>query len=456
MRTLNRPMFNMGGPIKQGVMHGIREPYKGGGAALVGNPAFPKTGGREHHFTWIPSAAQGIARVAPWAMKLGRGLKTGRAFPAGKMGAWGRLKNIMSPSGRFRDYKGKIPLGGTGTTRGQLVPYGAGVDTSGKMGLWQSLKDPTRLGMAIRENPLTSLGLGYTALGVPRNVPDILGAGWDATKWTGRKVRDQIFGDTFKEPPPPTGVTLPGGGETSKGSGAAYYSKAGKGELKPLTKAQQEKWADAQRGKRLNNLLDIMGYDRSKKTAIADALIDASKIVSDRGTLDKKNITRDLINPIIQATSKRLDKPDQIREAVGLMMAKGEIEKDLYKWKPGTHLKNAQDMADTLGIPIEEAFRRTTSQASTLGQELQALQVLKKSTALTATDIEKQTRIWANKTGKEFKEVITTEMLKGKEDKDPVEIVQALLTGDATKDDGFYQVGTDVIEVRNGVPKQEW
>jgi hypothetical protein len=46
-------------------------------------------------------------------------------------------------------------------------------------------------------------------------------------------------------------------------------------------------------------------------------LIDASKIVSDRGTLDRKNITGELINPIIQATSKRLDKPEQIREAVG-------------------------------------------------------------------------------------------------------------------------------------------
>ena len=34
MRTLNRPMFKMGGPIKEGVMHGIREPYRGGGAAL--------------------------------------------------------------------------------------------------------------------------------------------------------------------------------------------------------------------------------------------------------------------------------------------------------------------------------------------------------------------------------------------------------------------------------------
>ena len=45
--------------------------------------------------------------------------------------------------------------------------------------------------------------------------------------------------------------------------------------------------------------------------------------------LDKRNITQELINPIIQATSKRLDKPAQIREAVGLMATKAEIEKDL-------------------------------------------------------------------------------------------------------------------------------
>jgi hypothetical protein len=44
MRTLNRPMFRYGGPIKEGVMHGIREPKRNGGsmrAALVGNPMFP-------------------------------------------------------------------------------------------------------------------------------------------------------------------------------------------------------------------------------------------------------------------------------------------------------------------------------------------------------------------------------------------------------------------------------
>jgi len=101
-----------------------------------------------------------------------------------------------------------------------------------------------------------------------------------------------------------------------------------------------------------------MGYDRSKKTAIGDALIDASKIVSDRGTLDRKNITRDLINPIIQATSKRFDKPEQIREAVGLMMTKADLEKEMYQSKPGTQLKAAQDYVSEFGGSMANAYKQ--------------------------------------------------------------------------------------------------
>ena len=56
MRPLNRPMFRYGGPIKQGIMSGIREPKKNGGSMrekqgkyLVGDPIYPKTDGRAHH-----------------------------------------------------------------------------------------------------------------------------------------------------------------------------------------------------------------------------------------------------------------------------------------------------------------------------------------------------------------------------------------------------------------------
>jgi len=124
------------------------------------------------------------------------------------------------------------------------------------------------------------------------------------------------------------------------------------------TEASRADFAKKQRTQRVNKYLDLMGYDRSKKTAIADALIDASKIVSERGTLEKKNITRDLINPIIQATSKRFDKPDQIREAVGLMMVKADLEKEMYQAKPGTQMKAAQDYVSQFGGTYANAYKQ--------------------------------------------------------------------------------------------------
>ena len=75
MRTLSRPMFNMGGPIKQGVMHGIREPYAHGTrAALVGNPVYPQTGGREHHNIVLKNTLQYgnkiLPKIRPWWSKI--------------------------------------------------------------------------------------------------------------------------------------------------------------------------------------------------------------------------------------------------------------------------------------------------------------------------------------------------------------------------------------------------
>jgi hypothetical protein len=114
-------------------------------------------------------------------------------------------------------------------------------------------------------------------------------------------------------------------------------------ELKIIEDAKLKK-AKADRDKRVNNLLEIMGYDKSKNDAVSKALIDASQIIGERGTLSKKNITRELINPIIAATGKRLEKPEQIREAVGLMMAKGEIEKDIAKGKGSQTAQTARDL----------------------------------------------------------------------------------------------------------------
>ena len=46
MRPLNRPMFRTGGPIKEGIMTGIKDNT---GTGLVGDKRYPKTDGRSHH-----------------------------------------------------------------------------------------------------------------------------------------------------------------------------------------------------------------------------------------------------------------------------------------------------------------------------------------------------------------------------------------------------------------------
>jgi hypothetical protein len=91
---------------------------------------------------------------------------------------------------------------------------------------------------------------------------------------------------------------------------------------KKLIEEANLKKAKAAKDKRLTELLEIMNYDKSRKNAAYDALIDASEVIRETGFKDKS------ILPIVKATSARFDKPEQIKEAVGLMMAKGEIEKD--------------------------------------------------------------------------------------------------------------------------------
>ena len=106
------------------------------------------------------------------------------------------------------------------------------------------------------------------------------------------------------------------------------------------------KLAKADKDKRVNNLLEIMGYDKSKKDAAYDALIDASQIISQAPGGESLDISRDIIQPAIGAASKRFDKPKEIREAVGLLMAKGEVEKDIAQAK-GTSSEQAIDALAT-------------------------------------------------------------------------------------------------------------
>jgi len=363
MRTLNRPMFNWGGPVKQGIMHGIREP---------------------HQWGQIVGAAGKIApRLGPMASKV-----------------FGRIKNIFGKRGpgTQKDVYGGYSEYGPVITRKVTTP-----------GAWQPSwlgRDPTvgLIGGAGRgiykgiTSP-TAKTIGEKAWRVGTSPTVLLGGGYfGAKKLFGGDDADDLVTDVMK---------------------AGGYTKADE----KKTKKAQAAFAEAQRDTRVKKYLDMMGYDRSKKTAVADALIDASKIVSDRGTLETKNITRDLITPIIQATSKRFDKPEQIREAVGLMSVKAAITKDL---------EDPQDK-ELRRLQIEGA-KQKLAESGSFEVDMRT-PLLSARTPPNKKQLEQYARLTADKYGETFTMVdSTTEVPEG--------------------GTGIYMIEGKIFRVIDGVPKQ--
>ena len=93
MRPLNRPMFRYGGPIKEGIMSGMKEKQA---INTVGSPLAPKDASGRQGYA-LPMALMAAARFLPAAY---RGFKAARAYtPLSKnLGTFGRLKDIFTPS----------------------------------------------------------------------------------------------------------------------------------------------------------------------------------------------------------------------------------------------------------------------------------------------------------------------------------------------------------------------
>ena len=389
MKTLNRPMFNWGGPVKEGIMHGIREPHVRG--QIVGRAMPHIQRGWQAFKNIFGKTAPGsrtIPRQGPtYYPPTGRTLSS-KGYPGGKItgtpqgpGSVEVTEQIFTPK-PWAAATGKYLKGSPEYAIGKKIVEGRGL--LGKPIKWAA------------KSPLISGGLIYS------------GGKWlwpDGTEATDAEVKN---------------IQKPGG----------YPKGKGKGTGTPTGNAAA--FAQAQREERLNKYLQMMGYDQSKKTAIADALIDASKIVSDRGTLDRKNITGELINPAIQAFSKRLDKPQQIREAVGLMAAKAEIEKDLED--PSIKALRLEQLKGLRG-----GFSKDIGDfiLSAKGQKI-------KPEAL-----KRYARAKADQHGLDFT-VVTDEMITGVgEGATEDQVIQSVV-----KDDGVYMIGDALIQVTGGVPKR--
>ena len=360
MRTLNRPMFRYGGPIKEGVMNGIREPKKNGGSmspqfntGLVGDERYPKTDGRENHAFFLAPFVAPLMAAARAAPAVYRGFKAAKTFAPGKLGKFGRLKDMFSPSGRFRNTT--KPTVKINKTTGQVIE---GSEPS-KLGILQSLKDPTRLGAAIRENPFTALST-LTLPNMALSAAPIVGKG---ALGAGKMFIDAVLpGEQFRGDEKETeGAVLE---KLTTDTIEKVLSPAGEKALAADKKAQAEaaaiageNFAKAQKEKRIEGYREIMDIKGMNKDAAYNSLIAASQAVLGEG--DFKGSLKDgsLINKIIGTTSQAFDKPAKTKDAINSLILKGEIEKNINEGKEGSQMKAAKDFAAAQGISVTQAYK---------------------------------------------------------------------------------------------------
>jgi hypothetical protein len=328
MRTLSRPMFNMGGPIKEGVMHGIREPYRHGRRVgyAEGTPGW---GG---YFRNIFQKSKPLAKQV-----------FGKKFKpvVGAMDQIAKQKWLATLPQSVRQAvqttKG-IPGSVTGQTFMQNLKSFPGVS---KIPGWATkVKD-----LALKYPKTTALSALYggpTVIAGAKQIPwSGIGGfldprpGWREAFGIEEEVEDK--GDKDKIKSIQENIEMPA---RDTGSDYGQFDRA----QKRIAEGKATELAKQQKDDRVNKLLEMMGYDKAKKGAAYDALIDASQIIAAAPGGKGLDISKDIIQPAIAATSKRFDKPKEIEEAVRLMMVKGEIEKDIASGKGGPLKQNAKDL----------------------------------------------------------------------------------------------------------------
>ena len=419
MKPLNRPMFKYGGPIKEGVMSGIREPKKNGGSmskqfntGLVGDERYPKTDGREHHFAFLAPAAMAAARFLPAAY---RGFKAARAYApmSQNLGIAGRLKNIFTPTSGI-----SAPMAARGA--------GAGF----------------RTGSFLRQNPLTALPLaGLAVEGGAKAVKGIAGMTPGALKTYANTIIP--FADPFTIDKEKVNIDIkkdPNLGKTTKELGKTTSTSTNPDGSPVVQLTEKEK-----RAQQIQKYRDIMDIKSMNKGAAYDSLIAASQAVNQSGDFKGDLKSGKLINQIIQSTSKAFDKPAKTKDAIDSLILKAEIEKDINKDKNRLDTEYKKSMIDINKKKLEGGdFSENVAISTKAGNSGQA--AYDEGAKLTVDDFRGNliTKTDMDKVIKKAKE---------SGDMDEQEIVvsytNTLIEGKEVPD-GNYTVGKNLITIQDG------
>ena len=407
MKPLNRPMFRYGGPIKEGVMSGIKEPRQGynvAGRVVQGVKNFFKK-------PTAPAAGQSGIVATNVANK-------GGFIPA--MGT--KIKEIF----RGREIPTSVAVGGTGKSTGAIVPYGTRVSTGSVRG-----------NLPFGNNPFDNQSI----LAATQRV---LTPATDAVIATGKALK------------PYTGVITIGGVGYSmlKPDGTQKTLE----ELKVETGANEEiikkeieektpkvKTPEELRKERIDKYRDIVDIKGMNKEAAYNSLIAASQAIGQSQDFKGDLKSGKLISDIIASTSKAFDKPKATKDAIDTLILKGEIQADIAAGKPSAIEQQIDAVSKNLKVDKVTATKMVLKQPTDLRSQVTEDASLMKSIPTHA--------IIASATKKQYPnaEILLSETeVKDKygDKMSGEDIIKSLDIFKTAKDpSGIYVVGKEVIQI---------
>jgi hypothetical protein len=338
MKTLNRPMFRYGGPIKEGVMNGIREPKRNGGSMgepqainTVGSPLAPQgSDGRQQYAVPI------LYGLGAGAMAAGRAaLRFAPQIARGAKRIFGKTTTKPAPytpvrtqtTGGYSEYgPANYTTKFIKDTAAKGTPKGLGgteVFTPNILGRDPLIKAGGKIISAVT-NPAVTGKLASAARLVLSPSGAVIGGLYYAN--------GKFFNKNNEEVNPPKGdIKLGGKVGTSGAPGGGDPDMMYNAPEKELTAAEREALEAESRMKKMDKYKEIMDIKGMNKDAAYKSLIDASKIIQEGGNLKKQLKDGSLITNITAAASKRFDKVSDTENALRSLIAKGEITKEMNK-----------------------------------------------------------------------------------------------------------------------------
>jgi len=421
MRPLNRPMFKMGGPVKEGVMNGIKEPQATFG---VGNNANrdPRTG-REKHAVFLAAgipAALTAARVAiPAALRAfgpaaARGFKAARAYRpmSENLGFFGRAKDLL------------MPKSGLGAPMAGSRAEGLGF----------------RTGSLLRSNP----GSAFLLAGQIKNTPEILEGAYNIGKGTVQGAANYLLGTEFGKEKPEEIVKKSNVGQVGKKTDDTKVEKTG-------TDANQFDDDGTKKSTSVDRLLKGV-VTRAKRDAAANTAIKFGQQLRTGQSSIKDP------SSVIDVASGEFDKVSDLQKKVDLARIENELKKQQIKEQAIATNKYIA-AASATGKPVDFVARKSLGIPTSISETVAIFEKTQPGVTKTHEGTKVVASEWASTEGLNYQGPLGSDDDLKKANKieefklNPESFILEKIE-ELDGNDGLYVFGTNVFEYNNGVVKK--